>query len=928
MALNLGTASGAININTSDLKNADLALRSAGGSMIRFGEQAVAVFADVVNSAAKFDANFSFIQALTDETAANIDRLKAAAIDLGKNSSFGPIALSKAFVELAKAGVTTEDIIKGVGKASVDLAQAADISVASAGENLVQILAQFHLGAEQATAAADTLAGAANASTVDINDLATSLKYVGPAAYAVGGTIEDVSAALAILGNQGIKGSQAGTSLREVFLDLNGKTKQAKDALHDLGIETSKTGKGFQDAKGNALPLSEVFQILQDKTKGLTALEKQDIFNKIFGKRAITAVQALTKEGTAGFNEMNDAIQKVTASDIAEKRLDNLSGSVKRLKATIEALKVEAGEPFQGMLKGFVDGLREVILFFEKLPGPVKTIIVGIVGLTGVLAILAGGFLLTIGNIVRAVRVFGELANAFKALGAAGQIAGAGGEAAAAGEASALLPILLIIAAIALLAYGFYLLYTKVKGFRDFIDGLWQDMQAGLDGVEKGFRDVGKNIAAAFDGVVKGFKDLPTTLANAGKAIGRFFERLGGTIGDALGTAASAVGGFFSDLGSSIGRVGVSAFNGVIKGFTDLGKSIGKFFSDLPGNIAGALGDAAGAVGRFFSKLPEQIAYYLGLAIGTMARWGEEAAITLVRGIGDAIDSVVGFFTDLPKNTGKGLTAAGKAIGNFVLGALTKAGELGVGFIKAVGNFFSQVPGVIGRALVAAGEAIGSFVIDALTKAGEIGVGFLTTVGSFFAQVPGAVGSAIVATISAIGSFIGSIFTTAASLGSSFFNGVISFFADLPGSIVGYLTSAVSAIGGFVGDFFNKAKSIGENLWNGFKDGLFGSPHTKIEYAMWDMEDNMKASIGNLKKNVRTLQGMESRLPQVAASSTGLPTAASAAVANNGGGQIWQQNAPLIGSASIRDDRDIVTLARQLDKERAKTMRAKGLVNA
>ena len=925
MALNLGVASGSISINSSDLKSADLALRSAGTSMVNFGQMAVGAFAAIVGEAAKFEKEMDFVQAVTGASVGEMEQLQAAALNLAKNSVYGPIELSKAFVELAKAGATAQQIIDGVGLASVQLATASDVAIPFAGENLINIMNTFKIGAEEASRVADLLAGSANASSVELQDLVISFKYAGPVAEGLGISIEDVSDALTILGKVGIKASTAGTSLRAIMLNLSPATSAAEDAMKSLGIITEDGKNLFYDAAGNAKQLSEVFEILKDKTKALNNEQKVSVLRDIFGVRAIPSALELLSQGEAGFKAINDEINRTTAADVAAKRMDNLDGSIKRLKATLSAMFVEAGGPFQEMLKRIVDGLRNFLLFIDALPGPVKTFIVALVGIVGVLSILAGVFLLTIGNIVRMVRVLAGIRQAFALFSASAKAATAANMAL---SGSFLLnPITLIIAAIVALIAIIVLLYFKVKGVRDFIDGLWQDMQAAWDGITKGFVDLYHTIRDGLGDLIDWFSKLPETIGRVWDAVSNFFTSLPGIIGRAISSAAKAVGGFFSGIGSSIARFFGSVFGAIGGAVSSAMSALGDFFSSLPGIIGNALGAAGSALRNFFAELPGYVGYALGFIIGRFIRiFLYEIPRAIIQGGLAAIRAVVGFVSRLPGIVYRFLRMIIVGIVRFGVEVFQLMFQIWSTVITTVIRLLTALPGQIIRLLTSIITWLYNAVPQFLAAAWQIGSGIFTAIWDFVSQIPGIVWNAFWEALTFIIDFVGDFGSAAADIGTSVFDGIIDFFISLPGRIVELLWEAVTAVAGFVGDFWNAAWKLGSNLWKGFQAGLFGSPHTKIEYAMWDMEANMKDSMTNLQRNMRTIQGMESRMPQLNAGLIGLPTAASAALIGNGGGTQFNQNAPLIGQATIRDDRDIVTLSRQLAAEQAKQARAKGRV--
>lgn len=919
MSNNLGTASGKIEINTSSLREADIALRSAGRGMLGFGIAAVAAFGYVINKAAQFEKEMDFVQAVTNASTEEMKQLEDAAISLAKKSIYGPVALSKAFVELAKAGASVQQIIDGVGEASVNLATAADVAIPFAGENLINILNTFKLGASDAVHVADLLAGAANASSVELSDLVTSLKYAGPVAQGLGISLDDVNVALTILGKVGIKGSQAGTSLRQIMLNLSPPTAAAAEQMKELGIITKDGSNLFFDSAGNAKSLAEVFGILKDKMKGLNKEQQTEALRDLFGVRAIPAALELLSQGEEGFAALNDEINRTTAADVAAKRMDNLDGSIKRLKSTMEAMFVEAGGPFQEMLKGIVDGLRNFLLWIDALPKPLKTAIVAAVGIIGVLSILSGIFLLTVGNIIRAVRVIGQLGAAFRTIGAVTRVAA--GSVRAFSLALATNPVVLIIALVIALAVAFYMLYTRVKGFREFIDNLWQNIQKAWDGITKGFYDLYKSISGWIGNLIDWFSKLPEKAGAVADKVFNFLGKIPGKVLDALGSAASAVGNFFGDLiGSAINfasSVAGAIGSGIVSGLS----AIGRFFASLPGLIA----RAARAVADFLGKLPERVAGALGFILGRFLRiFFYEIPRLMVKGIIAGVKGFVKVLTTLPGIIYRFLKMVITNFIKFQLEVVALAGRIGFAIVKAIVGFLIDLPGRIWDILVAVFNFMTDFGPKATSAAWDIGSGIFSAIWGFVSKIPGFFWDVFTTALGFIWDTITGFWKAAADIGSGVADGIIGFLTDLPGRIVHWLWEAIKALGSFASSFWNTAKKIGESLWNGFKDGLFGSPHTKIEYAMWDMEYNMKKSLQSLKSNMRTLNGMEQRIPQVNSALLGLPAPADAALTANGGGTTWQQNGPLIGQATIREDQDIVKLARELDKRRGQELAARG----
>lgn len=882
---NLGEAHGAIKINTSDLKNADIALRSAGMAMLGVGTAAVGAFAAVVGAAAKFEKEMDFVQAVTAATEDEMDALKAKAIEMGKESIFGPIQLSRAFVELAKAGASVDDIINGVGEAAVSLAAAADVEIPFAGENLLNILNAFQLEAEDATHVADLLAGAANASSVELSDIVTTMRYAGPAANAMGISLEEVNAALTVLGRVGIKGSTAGTSLRFMMTRLVPDTDKAKTALQSLGLtidEATGSVVEFSNQDGSLKNFGDVIQVLKERTQGLNEQQQVAVINDIFGVRALPSALALMEAGAEGFQGAMDEIERTTAADVAAARIDNLDGSIKRLKATIESVMVDAGGPFQNMVKGWVDGLRELILFFDSLPGPVKSFIVGAVGVIGVLSLMSGVFLLTIGNMVRAVRVMGEITNAFRLF--------AGGARAAAGANSLLSLSLLaspwfwIALAIAAVIAAIVLLYMKSEEFRKFVDKLWQDLQKLWDSIVNG-------VVTAWHAVQDFFKNWEKHWETVKDAVGIAWDWIQQKIGEVVDWIVEKVSG----IGSKI----ADAFGGVVNAVGNVVGGIVSWFQELPGRLAGFASAAVRGIIGFFAQLPARLGFIIGFAIGRMIRLWFEVPVRVAQALATVIPILIRH----------GLQIIQWAYTTFT------------SFLSTIWGFLTQIPGFFLNIFTSVLNFLISFIPQLFQAAWDIGWSILHGVIDFVMQLPGQVWGFIQGAWDALVSFIPSFTGSAMEIGGNILSGIIDIITDLPGLIGDILGNVIDVFTGMVSRAFNAAKSFAGGLWNGFKSGLGIDSPSYIEEAMFAIDEQADATKRNLVRTVRSMGRTMNALP-INTGALGITSPMTAAAAQNG---TWVQQGPLVGTAIIREKEDITRLTRQIFDKRAREARARGV---
>jgi TP901 family phage tail tape measure protein len=338
---------------------------SAGSALqTAFAGAAVAGIAGVtaglvasVSAASDFEKTMSGVSAVSGATADEMNQLSGLALQLGKDTSFSASEAGKGIEELVKGGLTIPDIMNGAAKATLDLAAAGGVSLPEAATIAANALAEFNLKGADMGHVADLIAGAANASALDVSDFSFSLKAAGAVASTIGFSFDDLAQGIAVMGKAGITGSDAGTSLKTMMLNLEPTTKKATEMMRDLGIITADGANQFFDATGKVKSMADVAQVLQTALAGQTEEQKVATLNTLFGSDAIRAAAVLTKEGAAGFNEMAASMSKVSAEAVGAEKLNNLSGSVEQLKGSLETMGITIGIQLLPILKDFVDAL-------------------------------------------------------------------------------------------------------------------------------------------------------------------------------------------------------------------------------------------------------------------------------------------------------------------------------------------------------------------------------------------------------------------------------------------------------------------------------------------------------------------------------------------------------------------------------------------
>lgn len=499
----------------------DAALKKTGRAAGVAGLAIAGGFALAVGAAANFEQKMSGVEAVSGASAGQMDQLRDKALQLGKDTQFSASEAASGIEELVKAGISIPDVLNGAADAVTALAAAGGIDLATAATISSNAMNAFGIKAKDMGGVVDNIAGAANASAIDVGQFGESLQQVGAVAHLAGVNFKDTATAIAIMGNAGIKGSDAGTSLKTMFQRLQPTTvkqintmeslgilslnaKKSMEALRDNGVKplsdkqsvlngqleklganlsgsevgSAKAAKATQDLElktgalsnafytqdGRTKSLAQVSQVLQDSLKGMNERQKQMTLNTLFGSDAIRGAAILSESGSKGFDKMAKSMDKVSAADVAKKRMDNLKGSIEQMKGSLETAGIVVGTLLLPALRDMVDGLTGALNTFLDLPGPIQGTIAAFIGIIGVM-------LLVLSAIVKFIQIQ-------KAI----QVALAGTKLAFISTwAAALGPIALIVLAIAAVIIILVVLYHKSELARKIMDAAFHGIQAAAE---------------------------------------------------------------------------------------------------------------------------------------------------------------------------------------------------------------------------------------------------------------------------------------------------------------------------------------------------------------------------------------------------------------------------------------------------------------
>jgi TP901 family phage tail tape measure protein len=384
----------------------------AGGLTIVGGLLTAAAAASVL-TAAKFDKSMSEVKAVSGATTEEFERLRKAALDAGASTVFSASEAADAMGELAKAGVVVDDILAGGLLGTLDLAAAGTLDLSEAATIAAKTMNTFGLGGRDVSHIADVLAAAANKSATSVQELGIGLQQVGLVANQVGFSMEETVGLLAAFADRGLAGSDGATSLKTALLRLAAPIGEAQELLDQYGIS-------LYDANGNMVDAVTIAGQLQTGLMHLSAAERNAAFNTIFGADAIRAANVLYSLGADGVREYIDAVNdQGAASRVAAEKLNNLAGDVKLFQSALEGLLINSAEGVTGPLRGFTQGVTNVVNAVGGLPPALQSTATWIAG-------VSGAMLLGTAATIKARSGFVSMAESLEAIGPAGKRAATG----------------------------------------------------------------------------------------------------------------------------------------------------------------------------------------------------------------------------------------------------------------------------------------------------------------------------------------------------------------------------------------------------------------------------------------------------------------------------------------------------------------------
>ncbi|OKZ66150.1 MAG: phage tail tape measure protein [Clostridiales bacterium 41_12_two_minus] len=311
--------------------------------------------ADTIQTYADFEAAMSEVKAISGATSEEFAQLTDKANQMGAVTKFTASESAEAFKYMAQAGWDAKEMMDGI-EGLMSLAAASGEDLGTTSDIVTDALTAFGMAAKDSGRFADVMAMAANATNTDVAKMGDTFKYVAPVAGALGYSIEDTAVAIGLMANNGIKASQAGTSLRSLLTNLTHPVGQAEDAINDLGISIT-------NADGSVKPLSQTLQELRSKFGALSEAERAQYAAMLAGQEGMSGLLAIVNASDQDFADLTEQINNSSgaAEEMADIMMDNLAGKFELFTGALDSMKMSLGERFKPYLMDALEWLTDKV---------------------------------------------------------------------------------------------------------------------------------------------------------------------------------------------------------------------------------------------------------------------------------------------------------------------------------------------------------------------------------------------------------------------------------------------------------------------------------------------------------------------------------------------------------------------------------------
>lgn len=840
--------------------------------------------AAAVTVTAKFDAGMSKVQAISGATSKEMEQLREKAKEMGAQTKFSATESAEAFNYMAMAGWKTNDMLDGI-EGIMNLAAASGEDLATTSDIVTDALTAFGLSAKDSTHFADVLAAASSNANTNVSMMGETFKYVAPVAGSLGFSVEDVSTAIGLMANSGIKGSQAGTALRNIFTRMVKPTGESAKAMEQLGVSVT-------DSSGQMKDFDTIMGDLRKGFAGLSEAEKAQAASALAGQEGMSGLLAIVNSSDKDFNKLKDSIYNAdgASQQMAETMIDNLPGAITLAKSALEGLGIRIGEVITPAVTKVVRVFTSFISWLSQASDGTVRFAVGM----GIILASIGPVLMITGTLTRQVLTLIEAYNMLSKVMAGKTVAGFIKAAAAkakdmamtiadtvanlryqaslrsgTGVISGTISKVLALAAAHKVAVGAALgvvgavigLIVYMKKTGTSVDELKDKIINMFNNLVEQVPEIMNTVSQVAAGIVK---QIPTIISGALTSLGTIVSTGLANLKTALPEIAKWWANDMPQLITVGSEMIVNIINGFAKTLPELINTgsdmivqmIDEFFAQVPKFIDAGMQIVLALVEGVVAAMPQLVSSMstiltnnIGPILSQIVKVMTTIANSIVTNLPVILQSLVTIITALVKaiadNAPMIITAALKLMISLAAGILQALPQIVVAAAKIAAALIQAILSIIG-AMISAGVKI----LQALWR------GIQSWAGALASKVKGVGKRVLKSIISGIGNLISAgrnwiigLWNGIKSWVGKVTSGVRSFAKRLPGVVKGALGSLFSAGANFIQGLWNGIKSKVGGVISGLRSKLseaaglakkifkLGSPsRLMFQYGVWFME--------------------------------------------------------------------------------------------
>lgn len=807
-------------------------LETVGNGITNVGKKVSVVSAAVtgmgiasVKTAADFESSMSQVQAtmgitkdsmstVNGESVNTMEALSDLAKQMGSETAFSASECAEALNYLALAGYDTQEMVDTLPTV-LNLAAAGNIDLASASDMVTDAMSALGMETSEADTMVDQMAKTASSTNTSVSQLGEGILTIGATAKSIKGGTAELNTALGILANNGIKGAEGGTHLRNVILSLQNPTDKAAACMEQLGVDV-------YDSQGNMRSLNDILGDLNTSMEGMTSAEKTNIISSIFNKTDLSSVNALLANTGETWDSLQNSITNSAgaAQQMADTQLDNLSGQLTILKSALEGLAISIGEALMPMVKNIVSKIQGFVTWLNNLDDGTKQVIVKI----GLFVAALGPALVIIGTVISKVGVAMQAFSKFglKITSLVSKAGGLSGVMSKVGTAiMGINPVVIaVVAAIAVLVGAFVHLWNTNEEFRNKITAIWERIKGIFAGFAQGiterlnalgfdFENFSEVVSAIWNGLCDFlapiFEGVFTYIANV-------LEETLGIITGILDIFIGIFTGNWSQVWEGVKGIFLSIWNFIVNSFTNIMNVLRGVADVVLGWFGTSWNEVWTGIRDFFVNLWTGIVdFFTGLWEGIKNT--VQTAIMFIAAILEAAFDIITLpFRFIWENCKEIIIAVWDAIKEKVSGA-----------INAISTVVNTVMNAIKTVFTTVWNAIKTHVTTVVNAVKTVVTTVFNAIKSVATTVWNGIKTAITTVVDGIKSKVSSVFNSVKSTVSSVFNGIKSTATSVWNGIKSAITTPIEAAK-------NKVKSVVDAIKGFFSGMKISLPHIKLPH--------------------------------------------------------------------------------------------------